>query len=278
MSRLPRRARQRLLQRPATFDRSGLHQPLPVKALIKFIVLGHARSGSSLLSHALSEHDSIKMYGELFHESEDDRRRYSKVGERFYWDGDDGAQFLRHVVFNRRRLAGETAIGFKIFYDHARKDSNARAVWDYLASDTDIRVIHLSRKNLLEVRVSLEIALRNKRWDQPIGTQKKDTEFEPVLIGKEKCEAFFNKILAYRRWAQDCFRRHLVLEVEYEEHLCKDFQATMNKVQSFLGVPCRPAQKLLEKQASRSSHEQIINYCELKEFFRDTPYEHFFRG
>jgi len=40
-----------------------------------FILLGHGRSGSTLLVRSLTEHPNVRMFGELFHYEQKERER-----------------------------------------------------------------------------------------------------------------------------------------------------------------------------------------------------------
>ena len=77
-------------------------------------------------------------------------------------------------------------------------------------------------------------------------------------------------------WAQDAFARHPTLTLEYEQDLCGDFRDTMVRVFDFIGVPAEPVRPELVKQRVRPPSEQILNYDELRRWFRHTLFEEFF--
>lgn len=252
----------------------------------RFIILGHGRSGSTLLARSLTQHPNVRMFGELFHDEEPERERAFRafnesVGPRrreprFYRDGEDGAAYLRETVFRRRPWRELLAVGFKMFYLHARADPRVKTAWDYLVENTDVRVIHLGRSNLLECWLSLQMAHITGEWERRKGAPGPRTLVPPLDLDPAKCEAFFNQTLAHRRWAAERFRRHPTLELEYEADVVGRFEQTVRRMQDFLEAPRGPAEKLLEKQARRKPREQIVNYDEFKDYFRHTLYEGFF--
>lgn len=258
--------------------------------MIKFVLLGHRRSGSTLLLCGLAGNRNIYMFGELFNEHEDDRRkafasglRNCSVAERrgmsadgFYRDGQDGAQFLRDSVFYEHYWE-PVAVGFKLFYHQARQTDGARRAWAHLIAHKDIRVVHLVRRNMLESMLSLRIAIQTNRWASLAGEDPAPAELlAPLHFSPQECEGFFSETEKSQQWARAAFREHPCIEIEYEGDLCRRFQATVHRVQDFLGVPRRRARRLLRKQAQRRPAEQIGNYAELKAHFAPTPYARWF--
>jgi LPS sulfotransferase NodH len=262
--------------------------------MVKFILLGHARSGSNLLTCGLFKHPHVHMFGELFNELEEERRRafaasfkdcaaasaphpgVSLDENEVYRDEEDASAFLGRAVFYKHARE-PVAVGFKMFAHQARTSDNARKAWDYLGADKEVRVIHLTRRNVLDSMVSLYVAFQTDAWVAPRNVPAPEPP-PPLNIPPEECEAYFRKVMAGRRWARARFRHHPMLEIEYEADLCDRFQATMYRVQDFLGVPRRRARKMLEKQARRGPAQQVSNYGELKAHFARTPYAVWFGG
>lgn len=258
--------------------------------MVKFVLLGHRRSGSTLMLCGLAGHRNVYMFGELFNEHEDDRRkafasglRGCSVAERrgmsesgFYRDGQDGAQFLRDFVFYEHYWQ-PVAVGFKLFYHQARDTGGARRAWEYLIAHKDIHVIHLVRRNMLESMLSLRIAFQTNEWASLTTEAPAPTEpLAPLHFSPQECEGYFTETGKSQQWARAAFSDHPSIEVEYEGDLCRRFQATMHRVQDFLGVPRRRSRRLLRKQARRRPAEQISNYAELKAHFAPTPYARWF--
>ena len=251
-----------------------------------FILLGHGRSGSTLVVRSLTEHPNVRMFGELFHYEQKERERAfhalnkkfgpGKHETNFYHEGEDGAAFLRNSVFYQRPWSEILAVGYKMFYLHARGNANVSKAWDYLIENKDIHVVHLSRANLLHSWLSLQIAHITKEWHWQKGAPGPRTLLPPLKLDPIECENYCNQTFAHRQWAIERFQDHPTIEVEYEADIVGRFQETMHKLQDFLEIPRGPAEQILEKQAKRKPSEQIINYDEFKEHFRNTLYESFF--
>ena len=259
--------------------------------MVRFVVLGHRRSGSTLLLCDLLVHRNVYMFGELFNESADERRRAFASGlrgctvaqrrgideDRFYREGQNAAAFLNNMVFYNHYWE-PVAVGFKLFYHQARNDENGRHAWDYLIADKDIRVIRLARHNMLDSMLSLRIAYQTNEWARLKNeTKPRVAEPAPMSLSPAECEDYFNQIERSQEWARKAFSEHQSLEIEYEADLCRGFQATMHRIHDFLEVPRRRARKMLQKQARRKPAEQIRNYQELKAHFAATPYAGWFQ-
>ena len=254
--------------------------------MIKFILLGHGRSGSTLVVKSLAQHPNIRMAGELFHESQDERKRAfeglnrtyppDKAEKHYYLEDTDGAKFLREDVFYERPWPEIRAAGFKLFYVHARNHSETRKAWPYLLENKDIRVLHLVRTNNLESFLSLKLALLTKEWKRWKNSQTERAEPPLLTLDPKECRAYFDEKRVWRDWARASFSDHPFFEFEYERDVCRRFQPLMHDIHDFLDVPRAPASELLEKQARKPPREQIANYDELKEYFRYTPHEEFF--
>jgi LPS sulfotransferase NodH len=261
--------------------------------MVKFILLGHARIGSTLLVASLMEHPQVHLFGELFNTVSEAREQAFSFGLRpseasaphasvgpideklFYQSGEDAAVFIEQRAFYPH--ANESvAVGFKIFYHQAHDTRGAEKAWEYLFAHPEIRVIHLSRRNLLESFLSLRIAFQTDEWTRPKGEAAPRRELPPQHLPVTECAEYFAEIKRQRELARHGFRHHQVMEIEYERDICRNFQETLHRIQAFLDVPCRAARQLLEKQAQHKPWEQISNYSELKEHFRHSAYAELF--
>lgn len=144
--------------------------PLPVRpsnaTATNFIVLGYPRCGSNLLLSSLGGHPQIRIIGEvLSHEAKIRAEAWERVDPSKwpasrgagYQLGEDGAAFLANKIFPAGPIRNLRCFGFKIFYDHAQFDDHVSTAWDYLRS-SDIKVIHLIRRNLLYSYISFLVA------------------------------------------------------------------------------------------------------------------------
>lgn len=246
---------------------------------IRFILLGHPRTGSHMISSNLERHKALLTFGELFIDEEDVRNRWFGAGPRFdtpYRTGEDGAEFLERNVFFTASGDALRGSGFKIFYGQARRDAAGRKAWDYLIANRDIRVIHLTRWNLLDCLVSQEVALRTGEWVRAIDAPPPEDRVPPFELTIDQCEQMFNRIFAARRWAERAFADHPRLDLDYERDVCGDFAGTVRRVFEFLGVEPLEGEVLLHKLRKKPAAAQVTNYDELREHFRHTVHDGYF--
>lgn len=256
-----------------------------------FILLSYPRSGSTLLSLSLGSHRHIKMYLELFHHNTHARRSFFRADKhvigpegqsktrsnaRYYRAGERGDQFLQEAVYYDRNCEKPLAVGFKLFYNHARDDKNMKATWDFVIQRKDIRVIHLIRRNLLDAKLSSERAKLTGQWAKHIGTPSTPCDMAPLILDPVDCQRSFNQVLAHRAWVTRAFSDHPFLELVYEDHLSNRLQDTMLMLQGFLSVPSCKTKVLTEKQSTLPTYLQIANYDELREYFRHTIHQTYF--
>lgn len=258
--------------------------------MIKFVLLGHKRCGSTLLASSLSCNGGVHMFGEVFNESLEERRKAFRQGlrkslaesgpnitEQNYYHSGDAAEFLDRSVYFRRDQK-PVAVGFKMMYDDCRNDPDSMKAWSYLIAHREIRVIHLFRLNLLDSLLSLSVALRTDEWTRmkELETDSRPSLLAPFPLALERCENYFLNISRLRQLAREDFREHHVLELTYEHEISSGYQETYDRVCDFIDVPREEAQILLDKQAARKPSEQIKNYADLRSHFLRTEFGHLF--
>jgi LPS sulfotransferase NodH len=251
----------------------------------RFMVLGTARTGSNLLLSLLSGHPAIKTHGELF-------KLDALAADNLRDVLDDP------IVYLRRRLGTAhpddvTAVGFKMFYHHltlehvdmlpsvaAVVDSQYdrttlerrfKDAWDRLIADRDLRVIHLKRRNMLDTFISLKTALHTQHW-WSVARAARPTSFR---LDPEECHRYFQRLAGLVASADDAFAGHATIEVVYE-NLVEWREQTLASVFAFLGVPWHAVTTRMNKQRSTRVSEVVVNYDELKESCRQTPWATFF--
>jgi len=237
---------------------------------VRFVCVGYARTGSTLLMRSLNNHSRVIGYGEIvknvdrypahYHEFENSAALFER----------DPVRFLRTMVF-RRYPPQIAAVGFKIFYHHAPRDTAwGRGVWDYLLGQSDLRVLHLKRRNVLKTLLSEKQAGETEEW-----IKYSADNLPPVRIECAEAETFFSRMAAWEAEYDDLFADHPRHEVIYEQ-LTRDLPGELRRIQEFLGVPYEPVNPGTEKRPSRTLAAQIANYTELKDYFRATPAAAFF--
>jgi LPS sulfotransferase NodH len=242
----------------------------------RFIILGRGRTGSNFLRGLLNRHNEIVAFGELFRDRDaigwefPDYEHLSQKNSLISLMNNDPVKFLEKKVFIRfpKHIF---AVGFKLFYYHARERSR-RVVWDYLKSQKNIKVIHLKRNNTLKMILSEKKAFKTNRWTNTTGEE--EIRFS-VPIDYEECVRRFVDEQQMQIELDSYFVDHPKLELIYED-LSEGYSREMKRVQNFLGVNYENVQPSTYKQSSQPLSEAIENYFELKGRFLGTNWESFF--
>lgn len=209
----------------------------------KFIVITRSRTGSNLLMSFLNSHPDIIAKGELFRRLEG--QSCKKVWEIIY------TKKPKHIKY----------VGFKIFYYHPL-DSEDREVWNYIKKDKSIKLIHLTRQNMLETVVSRQIADKTNVW-----TNKNKNNIQlvdkQVEINIDHCLNEFKLTQESENRTRNEFKRDFFLEITYEE-LVKDKQDKMNQVFNFLNLKEIEVNTSYKKQNKENIEDLVINYNDLR--------------
>lgn len=241
----------------------------------RFVIVGMARTGSTMLINLLNSHTRALAFGELFRTPGtigwDVRPYLDYTSERLLTlYQSDPCGFLAKAIF-RKWPRGQQAVGFKIFYYHAREKPYS-AVWDYLERHDDIRVLHIKRRNILAQYLSVHLAHKTNVWS---ATRPVARETEPVRLEIEDCRKHFAWVRSQEEEADAFFAGHDVLQVAYED-LIADQTAEMLKVQEFLGLREQELSAHTVRQRTVSLPRAIANYGALKQAFSETHWAEFF--
>jgi LPS sulfotransferase NodH len=242
----------------------------------RFAIVGVARTGSTLLLHLLNAQSRVIAFGELFRGDGaigwDTPPFLTQQSERLRrMQEAQPIEFLETAVFRRwPREIG--AVGFKLFYYHARSGPQA-AVWDHLRRQPDLALIHIKRRNILEQFLSLRLAHATNVWStarQPGRTP------DPMRLSPEECLRHFEKVRAQEEACDRFFAERPILTLAYED-LVTDRASAMQSVAAHLGVPFEPVEARIVRQRTQPLSRAIENYDELREFFAGSAWEIFFR-
>jgi len=222
---------------------------------VRFIVLTRSRTGSNLLISFLNGHPDIFAEGEIFARM-NERDPLARLAAAF------GRQ-PRHIK----------AKGFKIFYYHPL-DADGTALWQRLAGMQGLRVIHLTRRNVLRTLLSRKIAGLQDAWTAT-RYDRSAVEARRVRFTPEELEQGFQET---RRWEESVDRRfpaQATLHLSYEE-LIADPAAVYAAMLAFLGAREVAPSTHLRRQNPEKLRELIDNYSELKEAFAGSPWQAYF--
>jgi LPS sulfotransferase NodH len=211
---------------------------------VRFAILCEPRSGSTLLHTYLNFHPCIKSYGEVLREKRE--RSNLKVPDP-----------IKSFVF-KPHASHLKAIGLKLFYSYHNHPAYGYA-FGQVVNDPDVKIIHLIRRNVLGLYVSLKIAQRTNLWSS-ITTSG---SFQQIKVDADDFREFARAYLQQQRDLAKLLQNHHVLNVCYED-LIKDTDYVLKTVQEFLGVHPRNLLSLLKKQNPRPIESLVINYQDVK--------------
>ena len=242
-----------------------------------FIILGMGRTGSNMLASSLRSHTQIVAFGEIFNNADrigwghPNNVPHAALENALSLRERDPKEFLNALVF-RRYPKKISAVGFKIFYFHAQED-NWKCIWPYLKSTSNLNVIHIKRRNMLNTLRSIKIAHRDGKWTGKanVGPRKP----RPIELEYEWSLETLKTICDWETNYDDYFEDHKKINVIYED-LVKDYVEQMKHIQEFLGVKPEELRPSTKKQNTLTQSKAISNYWELKERFQGSPWAEFF--
>jgi len=274
------------------------------KKYVKFIIICDIRSGSTMLTSYLSSHPKILMFYELFHRYQDSipfnapgYRGKSSNKEIVNLRNSDPVKFLNDIIFtiHPKRIM---AVGFKLHYTQARMGKpwwfdkkydplwrntsrvthwNAAKsdVWKYLKENTDIKIIHLKRNNILKSLLSANNAWSSGRWGIGATGGFQNSDSTKIELNFEETRLSFETRKRYEDEADNLFKNHTIFQIKYEDMLDTK-EVTLRKLQEFLELDYYELKTSTKKQSNKALDEIIINYSDLKNKFSGTPWIEYF--
>lgn len=223
----------------------------------KFIVLTRSRTGSNFLVSLLNSHPEIEAKGELL------RRQHEMSFKQLIDKGLSSKD--EHV----------NTAGFKMFYYHPIGIDRSET-WKMLTDITELKIIHLKRKNILRTLVSRKFAEQNDIWHQTATKKDPKKKKKCVSFEVEELEMGFSRTRRMETQGDVKFKNHRVWEVYYED-LVKDPEKICEQAFEFLEVSSTwsPSSPLI-RQNPESLSDLICNFDELKEKFSGTKWSVFF--
>ena len=236
----------------------------------RFVVVATDRTGTNLLLGMLRAHPLCVAGGELFNPVEIER-------DRLAWpdlpDADlpallqkrrDDALALMEDLHARGFARGAQAVGFKLMYWHGLQH---RAVLDALAADETVKVIHVTRRNLLRRAVSEAQAKVTKRWS--VSREAEAPQMPAVSL--DAAQLYESIVLTEdrERLYDDIFQRHDILHIVYEDLAARPSEVAQ-RAATFLGLPpyARPPAPTMQKTGAEDISESLANLDALRGRFR----------
>lgn len=230
--------------------------------MIRAVILTTQRTGSTFLMECLGSHPEIHCADEILNGQPDSRIPPAR------------GPFRHFIKFARIARTGAWLPAFRLEQFYGRGRSRVRCfkamynqlarplVLRYLLSHDEIRVIHLSRQNLLKVYVSTLLMQKRRvlQATRPVA---------PVWIRVDphKAVVFMRTARARYERYEALFARHSRLSVTYESLFdgVRLRAATASRICDFLGVSRHPMQSAIVKLNPSSLREMVTNYDELAE-------------
>lgn len=235
-----------------------LSQLLSYQNYQKFIIVSHARCGSNLLLSGLDLCPNLHISSEIF------AGHNRTIGENF--------DFILKQLFSKKPR-NIRAVGCKIFYYHLTEEE-----WKKLALTSNLKIIHLKRRDVLRIITSLEIAFKTDSWKLSKESKMIEVKDKKVNLNYDKALQKFKDLELWDTQLKKRFKDSAIQEIYYED-LSADFEQSIVSLLDFLGLKNKPTEFpiKLKKQNPEPLCELIENYCELKEQFQKTRWYSFFQ-
>ncbi len=239
----------------------------------KFIIFTHQRTGSSLLIGTLRDHPQIVGYGELMlpHRIGFNVTGFDNLSKKHLaFRNKYPTEFLNDYIFTSYPDRVK-AVGFKLFPDHI-DNVKFRGIWQWLKQNRDIKIIFLTRTNLLARYTSLQLALMTNQFS--ITDQSQRTSMT-IRIDPQACLEDFKLRKRYDEAIKNITKHHEIVNITYED-MTADLNHNLSKFQSFIGVDIQALKVNKVKQQTRPLSEVIENYEELSHYFAKTEWAYIF--
>ncbi len=190
----------------------------------RFIIVCAPRTGSTMLRLMLNEHPDIICKGEIIVPHKIKRKK--------------AIEFFEKEVFHKNKTSG-FKFKYKQFFEQYPE------VRDEIIKSTDIKIIHMMRKNLIKRHISNKIAGRTgvnlvrKSSEKPEQVKIK-INFNRLIKDIEKNEYEIKKI-------KKIFKNHEIFNIYYEDFYPEIDRQVLNNLQKFLGVESLDLKPLTKK-------------------------------
>ena len=237
-----------------------------------FIISCAARTGSTMLVHMLRSNPEIMCHGEVFNYRNIGGLMGSYNSLRESADHDkalldlyrkDPNTFLYKVVFDTqdKRIAG-----FKIKTDEIFRRPYSR-LRRLLKKDTDIKVLHLYRADLIGQFVSLKV-VHDQTGVTLIHADDQRPTIKPFTADAREFQAFLKDVFRREQKSLDLYGAHRSFMISYEEAVKAD-ATTLQNMQLFLGVNPKPLETTTVKILNHPTSETLLNYQEIEDIYQD---------
>ncbi len=197
----------------------------------RFVMLSYGRTGSTYVMRQFDNRPDTVMLSELFHPNPDER---APAQGRCWEDGSNSWDFVCDNVYVDYPETVR-AVGFKLFYFHARKGPEELAIWPGIAGDSAMKIVLLERENVFAGFVSEQRARATQVWHPRLGHEQYYAPVE-IVVDPAAAEKYLQVNMNRRGWGTDFAKGHAVFRMSYED-MVADSTTTLRNMAGFLGLP-----------------------------------------
>lgn len=219
-----------------------------------YAIIAQMRVGYQLLTNLLGSHPDVLALGEIFVDSKDVRTD-SMFGTNIpiYTINENPVLYIKNNIDKYAESHGYKITGFKLNY-------RQQDLWSVVK---DWKVIHLTRKNLLDRIISEKLAMQEQNWNFHeysgrfnLSAHELNLYCEDSIFTGNTVDQFFNPFKLY-----------------YED-LAYNTEETIAKVLEYLELEPKPLNTIMKKQRTKSQSAYIANYKELYSELMSSKSEH----
>lgn len=192
---------------------TGAHFMPESTPVIPFIVVGGARSGTTLLKNLLRSHPNLLSFSEIFCPGriywDYPDMEHMDTPETVAWRDANPVEFMK-AVYGSEHEERFAAVGFKLLYNQLFSPE-LKPLSRYLFSLEGLRVVHIRRENLFKAHVSRLIAAQRKARGMTLnaGTAAEVETDIHVRAEVVDCEAFFRLARGFEERTRAFLRKSL---------------------------------------------------------------------
>jgi LPS sulfotransferase NodH len=247
----------------------------------KFIVLSTQRTGSAFLEQCINSHEDIVCHGEILlgyggHYT-DLPPKWLKSHRRLrtLWQAIASGAFLypkKTMEMTWNTKSPQEWRGFRLMYNQINRDPR---VMHYLNNHTEIKVIHLQRRNLLKQYISLYLMHNQSRYGRYEAHVTKKPSQIKVRVDQNKALDYFRSFEKTRNNILLKFKEFERLDIFYEDMIGNGGLAddVTSKISTFLGIPKALLVSDQVKINSKNLEDIVDNYTDLKRLLENTKYK-----
>ncbi|GAB4279380.1 MAG: hypothetical protein Kow0068_03340 [Marinilabiliales bacterium] len=249
----------------------------------KFIIITQQRSGSNFLVSSLNYHSEINMFSEILNKKNIffgnyEFKNISKhlLSQLIKYRNKHPKEFITEYIFKKYPDLIKSC-GFKLFVDNLKVDKFKNVIENLLINDEKLKIIRLNRNNKIAQYYSLKKARLSGFWSESSSGKKRKTTINNsinilgnsnITISEKEFIKYLKQNFENEKTIDSLIKNHETLQISYED-LNNDYNATMDKIQSFLNVRKEFLISNLDKQNKIPLNQILLNYDNLVKIEKD---------